>query len=129
MRKCSPNCALKWYYFLTLKIAAAISHILHNLWAKKKVNLSFKMQKPFILIDNVKQFSNLMTWASIFASKKSNQRTWRLKQKLHTKSAFASFCRRVTICIDNINIRLVSFPHRRKQKVMLALLSSLIHSK
>ena len=69
MRKGSPNCVLKWYYFLTLKIAAAISHILHNLWAKNEVNLSFKMKKPFILIDNVKQFLNLMTWASILPQK------------------------------------------------------------
>ena len=32
------------------------------------------MQKPFILTDNVKQFSNLMIWAGIFVSKMSDNR-------------------------------------------------------
>ena len=47
----------KMIVFLDIKdFVAAISHILHNLGTKKnKVNLSVKMQKPFIPIDNVKK--------------------------------------------------------------------------
>ena len=39
-----------------------------------KVNLFPKMQKAFILINDVKQLSNLMTLASSFAFKKSDKR-------------------------------------------------------
>ena len=42
-----------------------------------KVNLFSKMPKAFILINDVKQFSNFMTLTSNFASKKSENRAWR----------------------------------------------------
>ena len=50
------------------------------------------MQKPFILIDNAKNISNLITWVSISASKTSDHWAWRLKQKLQMKSVLVKWC-------------------------------------
>ena len=60
---------------LKLKITLQVYHT-HYIISEQnnKVNLFPKMQKAFILINDLKQFSNLMTLASNFASKKSDNR-------------------------------------------------------